>query len=82
MLAEMAVHVLVQVEEDAAHPLSIALAEPALLGLFWISLNPELHQLIPHAAHDDVPDFHPASRQPKVRSCCLRSTIMVALRVA
>ena len=82
MLAEMAIHVLVQVEEDVAQPLSVALAEPALLGLFQISLNPELHQLIPRAAHHNVPDLHPASHQAKVRSCCLGSTIMVALRVA
>ncbi len=71
MLAEVAIHVLVQLEEDVAQPLSVALAEPALLGLFWISLHPELHQLIPHAAHHDVPDLHPASHQTKLRSGCL-----------
>ena len=74
MLAEVAIHVLVQLEEDVAQPLSIALAEPALLGLFQISLYPELHQLIPHAAHHNVPDLHPASHQTKVRSCCLESS--------
>ncbi len=63
MLAEMAIHVLVQVEEGVAQPLSVALAEPPLLGLFRISFYPELHQLIPHAAHHDVPDLHPASHQ-------------------
>jgi len=63
MLAEMAIHILVQVEEGVAQPLSVALAEPALLGLFRISFYPELHQLIPHAAHHDVPDLHPASHQ-------------------
>ena len=71
MLAEMAIHILVQVEEGVAQPLSVALAEPPLLGLFRISFYPELHQLIPHAAHHDVPDLHPASHQTKVRSCCL-----------
>jgi len=63
MLAEMAIHILVQVEEGVAQPLSVALAEPALLGLFRISFYPELHQLIPHAAHHDVPDLHSASHQ-------------------
>ncbi len=65
MLAEMAVHVLVQLEEHVAQPLSVALAKPALLGLFRISLYPELHQLVPHAAHHDVPDLHPAERKEK-----------------
>ena len=72
MLAEMAIHVLVQVEEDVAQPLSVALAEPALLGLFQISLNPELHQLIPHAAHHNVPDLHPASHQSQSEELLLR----------
>lgn len=63
LLAEVAIHILVQVEEYVADALSIAPAEPALLGLFWVRLYSELHQLIPHGAHHYVPDAHPTCRR-------------------
>ena len=63
LLAEVAIHILVQMEEDVADALSIAPAEPALLGLFWVGLYSELHQLIPHGAHHYVPNAHPAYRR-------------------
>lgn len=60
LLAEVAIHILVQMKEGVAHALGVAPAEPALLGLFLVGLHPQLHELVPHGAHHYVPDTHPA----------------------